>query len=110
MVAFLYLARPVVLPIILACVGGMALKPLIRWLSKCHIPPALSAAVVLLLLVAVAMIGYRFSIQFNDSYALRDRPAAREGSPELKLHQALVPNMSGSPNPDVQRCPECGEL
>jgi predicted PurR-regulated permease PerM len=57
-VAFLYFARPVVLPIVLACVGGMTLKPLIRWLSQCHIPPALSAAVVLLLLVASVTIGF----------------------------------------------------
>ncbi|SPE61544.1 membrane hypothetical protein [Verrucomicrobia bacterium] len=57
-VAFLYFARPVVLPIFLACVGGMALKPLIRWLSRCHLPPALSAAVVLLLLVAGVTIGF----------------------------------------------------
>ena len=57
-VAFLYFARPVVLPIVLACVGGMTLKPLIRWLSQCHIPPALSAAVVLLLLVAGMTIGF----------------------------------------------------
>ena len=57
-VAFLYFARPVVLPIFLACVGGMTLKPLIRWLSQCHIPPALSAAVVLLLLVAGVAIGF----------------------------------------------------
>ena len=58
LVAFLYFARPVVLPIFLACVGGMALKPLIRWLSQCHIPPALSAAVVLSLLVAGITIGF----------------------------------------------------
>src|SRR5664279_3411363 len=51
-VAFLYFARPVVLPIFLACVGGIALKPLIRWLSQYHVPPGLSAAVVLSLLVA----------------------------------------------------------
>jgi predicted PurR-regulated permease PerM len=57
-VAFLYFARPVVLPIFLACVAGMTLKPLIRWLSQCHIPPALSAAVVLLLLVAGVTIGF----------------------------------------------------
>jgi len=57
-VVFLYFARPVVLPIFLACVGGMTLKPLIRWLSQCHIPPALSAAVVLLLLVLGATIGF----------------------------------------------------
>jgi predicted PurR-regulated permease PerM len=58
LVAFLYFARPVVLPVFLACVAGMALKPLIRWLSCCHIPPALSAAGVLCLLVAVIGIGF----------------------------------------------------
>jgi predicted PurR-regulated permease PerM len=57
-IAFLYLARPVVLPIVLACVAAMTLKPLIRWLSYCHIPPALSAAVVLGLLMAAIGIGF----------------------------------------------------
>ena len=57
-IAFLYFARPVVLPVFLACVAGMALKPLIRWLSYGHIPPALSAAVVLCLLVAAVGIGF----------------------------------------------------
>src|SRR5450756_612446 len=57
-IAFLYFARPVILPIFLACVAGMALKPLIRWSSCCHIPPALSAAVVLCLLVAAIGIGF----------------------------------------------------
>jgi predicted PurR-regulated permease PerM len=57
-IAFLYFARPVVLPVVLACVAGMALKPLIRWLSYGHIPPGLSAAVVLCLLVAAAVLGF----------------------------------------------------
>jgi len=57
-IAFLYFARPVILPIFLACVAGMALKPLIRWLSYCHIPPALSAGVVLILLVSGVAIGF----------------------------------------------------
>src|ERR1041385_1012996 len=57
-VAFLYFARPVVLPVFLACVAAMALKPLIRWLSCCHIPPALSAAVVLCVLVSAIGIGF----------------------------------------------------
>jgi predicted PurR-regulated permease PerM len=57
-VGFLYLARPVVLPVFLACVAGMALKPLIRWFSCCRIRPALSAAVVLCLLVSGAAIGF----------------------------------------------------
>lgn len=57
-IAFLYLARPVVLPVFLACIAGMTLKPLIRWLSWCHIPPALSAALVLCILVTAIGIGF----------------------------------------------------
>jgi len=57
-IAFLYFARPVVLPVFLACVAGMSLKPVIRWLSCCHIPPALSAAVVLCFLVVAVGIGF----------------------------------------------------
>jgi predicted PurR-regulated permease PerM len=56
--AFLYFARPVVLPVFLACVAGMALKPLIRWLSDWHVPPALGAAVVLSIFVAAIAIGF----------------------------------------------------
>jgi predicted PurR-regulated permease PerM len=55
--AFLYFARPVVLPVFLACVAGMTLKPLIRWSTCCRMPPALSAAVVLCLLLAGIVIG-----------------------------------------------------
>ena len=57
-IAFLYFARPVVLPIFLACMAAMALKPLVRWSSYCHIPTALSAAVILCLLVAVVSLGF----------------------------------------------------
>lgn len=56
-IAFLYFARPVVLPIFLACMAGMTLKPLIRWSSYCHIPPTISAAVVLCLLAAIVGMG-----------------------------------------------------
>src|SRR4029077_2727297 len=38
------------------------LKPLIRWSSYCHVPPVISAAVVLLLLVAGVVVGL---IQFG---------------------------------------------
>ncbi|MEI2726670.1 MAG: AI-2E family transporter [Verrucomicrobiota bacterium] len=57
-IAFLYFARPLILPVFMACFAGMALKPLIRWLSGWHIPAALSAAVVLCLLVAAIGIGF----------------------------------------------------
>jgi predicted PurR-regulated permease PerM len=57
-IAFLFFARPVILPLLLACVAGMTLKPLIRWLSYCHIPPALSAAVVLCLIISSVTFGF----------------------------------------------------
>jgi len=57
-IAFLYFARPVVLPLVLACVAGATLKPLISWCSNFHIAPALSSAVILLVLVIGAGIGF----------------------------------------------------
>ena len=57
-IAFLYFARPVILPLILACMAGMALKPLIRWLSYGHIPPTISAAFVICVLVSAISIGF----------------------------------------------------
>jgi predicted PurR-regulated permease PerM len=57
-IGFLYFARPVVLPVFLACVAGMTLKPLIRWSSCCHVPPAFSAAIVLCFLVGAVGVGF----------------------------------------------------
>jgi predicted PurR-regulated permease PerM len=56
-IAFLYFARPVILPIFLACVVGMTLKPLIRWSSYCHVPAPLSAAVIVCFLVIAVGFG-----------------------------------------------------
>ena len=57
-IAFIYFARPVVLPVVVACMAGMTLIPFIRWLSYCRIPPPLSAAVLLILLVTVVSFGF----------------------------------------------------
>jgi predicted PurR-regulated permease PerM len=57
-IAFLYFARPVVLPVFLACLTGMALKPLIGWLTRWHIRCEFSAAVVLCCLVAAVGVGF----------------------------------------------------
>jgi predicted PurR-regulated permease PerM len=57
-IGFLYLARPVVLPVFMACFAAMTLKPLIRWSSCCRIPPTISAAVVLCVLVSALGIGF----------------------------------------------------
>jgi predicted PurR-regulated permease PerM len=56
--AFLYFARPVVLPVFLAILCAMALKPLMRWLVYLRLPTHLSAAIVFLLLVATLTVGF----------------------------------------------------
>jgi predicted PurR-regulated permease PerM len=57
-IAFFYFARPVILPIFLACMAGMTLKPLIRWSSLCRIPTSISAAVILCILGSGIAIGF----------------------------------------------------
>jgi hypothetical protein len=57
-ITFLYFARAVVLPVVLACVAGVTLKPLVRWFSYCHLPTGLSAAIVVCLLVLATCIGF----------------------------------------------------
>ena len=102
-IAFLYFARPVVLPVFLAVVAGMALKPLIRWLSYCHIPPALSAAVVLCLLVAAVGIGF-FELGrpamtwMNDAPATHGRVEAT-GSENVPACGTLQPGCGCSEQP-----------
>lgn len=66
-VAFLYFARPVVLPIFVAWMAAMTLRPVVRWLSVLRFPTALSAAIVFCVLVAAVGFGF---VQL-------ERPAAR---------------------------------
>src|SRR3954462_10932686 len=57
-IAFFYFARPVLLPIFLAFVVAITLKPLIRWLLVCHIPTPLGAAIVMALIVSAIGFGF----------------------------------------------------
>lgn len=43
----------------------------------------------------------------NDSYAFRDAPELTENQ---RVHQAIVPDMSGESRADLRRCEACGEL
>lgn len=45
--------------------------------------------------------------QDNDSYAFRTYPPLKE---HQRIHQELVPDMSGASRPGVHRCDACGEL
>src|SRR5271165_3224680 len=58
MTAFLYFARPVMLPLFLACLAAMALKPLMNGLACLRIPTVPSAAIVIVLLVATLSVGF----------------------------------------------------
>lgn len=57
-IAFLYVGRPVVLPLFLAWMAATTLRPLVRWLSGLHLPTAFSAAVVFCLLVGAITAGF----------------------------------------------------
>ncbi len=53
------------------------------------------------------MDGYRFSLQGNDSYAFRSYPRLTEYQ---RIHQEILPDLSGQSRVGVARCEKCGEL
>lgn len=53
------------------------------------------------------MIGYSVYGQMNDSYAFREYPELTEYQ---KIHQEIVPDMSGELRSGLHRCETCGEL
>ena len=87
-IAFPFCARTVVLSVLLACVAGMALKQLIRWLSLCRIPPGLSAAVVLCFLVFALGIGL---LQLSRPAMTWLNEAPRHMNESRQRFQKLVP-------------------
>src|SRR6478736_5380331 len=56
--AFIYFARPVMLPIFLACIAAITLRPLIRWFACYHVAPSVSAAIVLGFLMVALGVGF----------------------------------------------------
>jgi len=57
-IAFLYFARPVMLPLVGACMVSAGLYPLMRWLSHLRIPTVPSAVIIFTLLVGAT--GFAF--------------------------------------------------
>ncbi len=53
------------------------------------------------------MIFFSFSIWHNDSYAFREYPRLTEYQ---RIHQPIIPDLSGALRPGQNRCPVCGEL
>jgi hypothetical protein len=50
---------------------------------------------------------YRFSLQYNDSYAFREYPELTDNQ---RIHQELVPDFSGATAAGIHRCDACGRL
>ncbi len=53
------------------------------------------------------MLGFVLYSQHNDSYAFRDYPPLTKYQ---RLHQDMIPDMSGESCPGVRRCEECREI
>jgi predicted PurR-regulated permease PerM len=58
MTAFLYWARPVILPVVLAFMAAAALRPLVRLLSRLHVPAIPAALIIFVLLVSALVVGF----------------------------------------------------
>jgi hypothetical protein len=53
------------------------------------------------------MTAFRASLQHNDSYAFREYPPLTDYQ---RIHQEILPDMSGESRPGLRRCDGCGEL
>src|SRR5262245_17422062 len=52
-VAFIYLARPFCLPVVLALMLSFLLKPVVRYLARIHVPSSIGAALVLAVVLGI---------------------------------------------------------
>src|SRR5262249_38226685 len=57
LIAALYLARALVLPLVLALLFTLTAAPLVRWLARRGIPPPISSALLVAALAVVALTG-----------------------------------------------------
>jgi predicted PurR-regulated permease PerM len=88
-IAFAYLARMVVLPVLFAWVAAMMLKAPVRWLVRCRFPTALAAGVVL----GVFVTGISFAVLHLGRPALAWAASVPENLPRLqqKFQHLLLP-------------------
>jgi predicted PurR-regulated permease PerM len=88
-VAMAYFARAVILPVLLAWIGSMVLKPPVRWLTRCRLPTPAAAAVV----VSLFVVFLGFAAYWLGSPAVEWAKSAPETLPQLrqKFHGFLQP-------------------
>jgi predicted PurR-regulated permease PerM len=77
---FLYFARAIVLPLLLAWIAAMTLKPLVNWLHKFRVPMALGSALVLAFFLILITAG----ISWLGQPAVKWIRSAPETLPQLK--------------------------
>ena len=88
-VASLYLASAVFIPITAAIVLSLTLKPVVRFLEKLHVPPALSAVALTLLIVGGAVLAASFVV--GPLSNLIDRAPAIRAELNTKLQELREP-------------------
>ncbi|HEV2692583.1 MAG TPA: AI-2E family transporter [Verrucomicrobiae bacterium] len=90
-IAFAYFARSVVLPLMLAWVASMTLKPPVTWLRNSHFPAPLAAAIVL----GIFLVGIGFGAMWLGRPAAQWVKSAPEKIPQLqeKFKNILQPVM-----------------
>jgi predicted PurR-regulated permease PerM len=69
------LAEPFIVPVVLGALASYSLKPLVEWLDRIHIPRALGAAVVLLVITGLVAGGV-FLLRDDATSALAELPNA----------------------------------
>lgn len=89
LLAFAFLARAVILPVVLAWVISMTLKAPVRWLRGCRLPTPLAAAIV----VGIFVTGIGFGVTYLVRPAMDWAISAPENIPKLKakFHRVLRP-------------------
>lgn len=79
-IAFAYFARPLVLPVMLAWVASMALKPPVSWLRAHHLPSPAAAALV----VGVVVLAIIFAVGYLGRPAATWLKSYPQVAPQLK--------------------------
>lgn len=87
------LAQPFIVPVIVGTLASYSLKPVVEWLDRIHIPRALGAAVVLLVITGLVAGGV-FLLRDDAASALAELPNAAH-----KIRLAARENANGPAGP-----------
>ena len=100
-VAFLYLARPFCLPVVLALMLSFLLKPVVRYLARIHVPSSVGAALVLAVVLGILGSGVS-QVREPASEWLSKAPEGLRKI-ELKVRHLFLPARLG---PQISEQPE----